>query len=593
MVIQEGWDSEFERMEQDPFLDPLQVGADIHKMKAINALKTFLNVILMQRYKNDGSLPDKPYERHQFEALCEDLPLFLPSFYGEEYFDTHKEEIKRSYNLSHTKSVVLMLTGRQYGKTEGSIRELVGLLLSCPKWKPGLLKWVVVSYKGELVRDMLKRAHDFILRLDFQDNYHYVYSRMKLKLVNLLDNTDVREAHALEGNIDGHGGEKFFIDEFFKWKENIAVVQFPPQLQIKGTMAKITTTLKGRVPWSTNFITTNNKLLHLINYSEICSNCISLPMEEAIKCNHVRPIQTHFVDMEKREAIISLMPREYAISEMYNLTPNVLGQLWGKEYLKERIKDRRGKDVFNKVVAFVDPSMTGMGQSASAITIIGENLLEEIFVLYLDSKITPSETTIVDFIVGSLFTFVSKFKSFKTKDWCIKLMVEHNTFTHARELDYKISKISKLMDRVDLIRAIEKDKMPDEKTKVREFKRIGVRKKAYDEERYAQILDDKLKLGKIYIHEECFTQNTIGIERMIDTLIEQSSNVRYIPNKFGGTGRIVSKLDINNKQVLNDLYISFVSAIYHTALMKGNSEESLYRQWVERAPVSQEKIFFE
>ena len=54
-------------------------------------------------------------------------------------------------------------------------------------------------------------------------------------------------------------------------------------MQVEGTSALMFTTLKKRGHWSGRWLSKNNKLARLINYGEICLNCIKLPQTSPIK----------------------------------------------------------------------------------------------------------------------------------------------------------------------------------------------------------------------------------------------------------------------------------------------------------------------
>jgi len=542
---------------------------DIEFENGLITLKKFLRIIILNK--------KKPLERHQFECLILIIPIIFEWCFGLNYCSSNWERLQTDCDLKHNKNCTLIVIKRQFGKTELLTRIAAAAILSFPNiehpFKPS--EWLIISHKGDHAKEILNRVYTYIL--EHKKDYEMFTMRKTLKRIELIhkyNNNDIRVINVHEGNIDGLAGKRFFGDEFFKWKEIVADEQFPPQLQIKTTCALLFSTLKKRGHWSLRWLNDQNELVFLINFAEICVKCAELEYEQATLCNHMRKLQAHFVNVERRNAIISLMPKNSALKEMYNIVPNTHGQVWNEGYLKRHII-RYKEEYFKEYFMFVDPSMTSDDGSFSGTTILGENSAQEDYICYLNTELTPSNTNIVRFIIKDLLYFVENF-TFPNEEFTIFLLVEHNTVNHGREIYQNIIQNYTLRNKVVFIKAIKNEK------------RFGVRKKEGDEERFAQTLNDKMESRRILIHKNCITRNRMGIKNMISMLIDQCSHVRKMPSKTSSSKiKVCSKLNLNNKATNNDLYISLVSALHWTFYLKNPTHVAINKQYKFRRSISE------
>ena len=519
-------------------------------LNGVSKIRKFLRVILENR--------EKPFEKHQFDCLMDGMPIFYEWSFGNAYMvKTHKKIIS-TCKFKHEKNVMLVIIKRQFGKTEFLVRIACASVISfnSPDIQNKPNEWIIVSHKGRHAKEILDRCYDYLLenKQYWADDFEIKKLQKSITLTNKFNKYDKRILATHEGNIDGLAGKKFFGDEFFKWNDDVANVQFPPQLQVKGTNAILATTLRGRVHWSIGWLKTDNPLIHVINMSEMCWSCSKLPMEMAMKCVHTPKLQAHFINKERRMAIAMLMPKTLALREMCNMMPNTKGILWTEEYVRANIS-RRFSDSTKPYVyyMFVDPSMTSEDGSHSACTIITKEK-NNILICSLNSVITSSNTDIVNFIIEEAKHF---FNMFTGNQGYMYLFVESNTVNHSHEVKKKLKKNPMLNKKVKYVRGIKYDR------KKKQYKRYGVTKKAGDEERFCNILGKAMSKERIFIHPKCITRNMFqSMNEMIEMLVMQCSRVKKISknNKI----RVVSKFGVGNEQVNNDLYISLVSAIHYT-----------------------------
>ncbi len=574
-MLEGEWDNLLDNLKREYASDFFCSKTDSEFQNGIPNLRKFIQIILINE--------KKPLERHQFECLILMMPIILEWCFGLSYCSSNWETLRSSCNLKHNKNCVLTIIKRQFGKTELLVRIAGASIFSFPNIEHELKssEWTIVSHKGSHAKEILDRVYTFCTEIKDEIIFFSVKKILKeLVLTNKRNDKDVRILKVKEGNIDGLEGKRFFGDEFFKWKQIIADEQFPPQLQITSTCALLFSTLKKRGHWSIRWLNEKNELIHLINFAEICLKCAELEYDEAVKCPHMRKLQAHFINVKRRKAIISLMPKNSALKEMFNIVPNTHGQVWNEKYLERRIVRYR-EEYFREYFMFVDPSMTSDDGSFSGSTIVGENKGEEDVICYLNTEITSSNTNIIRFIIKDLLYFVNNF-TFPTKDFVIFLLVEHNTVNHGREIYNKIISNSILRNKVVFIKGI------------KNAQRFGVAKRGGHEERFVQILNDKMEEGQIFIHRNCLTRNKIGIKEMINLLIDQCSHVRKIPTRSSSmqSVKICSKLDLNNKPVNNDLYISMASSLFWTWFLKNPSHIAVNDQYRSRKRVSEMKEIF-
>jgi len=539
-------------------------------------LDTFFQVILGDT--------KAPFERHQFDCLMDSMPLILPMAFGMEYWEKHKEKFIKQCNLEHDKNAILIIIKRQYGKTELLVRTAVACLISFPNVdNPNeIAEWVVFSHKGDHAKEILKRCYSFLMQKkkeflgEFITEERKIYTQKRIELNSKLTTADKRMLQLHEGNIDGLAGKRLFGDEIFKWAKDRADKQYPPQLQVKGTCAFFYTTLKERSHWSGRWLARGGMLMKIVNKGEICLECLDKPYDEAILCDHMPKLQAHFVDPKKRAAIIHMMDPKDAITEMFNVMPNAQGQVWTNKYLEKKMKVYE-RTFFKEYFAFMDPSMTSHDGSYCATSIIGETGDEKDVLCYANSERAPSNTAIVRFIVKDLEHFVTEFPH-PNDNYVIFLFVEHNTVNHSHELYTGLCDSGLLKDRVIYVKGIHLNK------KSGRFTRGGVRKGPGDSEYYATKLGEKLHHNKIAIHKDFVTRSKLGARGMINELILQCSRIRAIP--YGdGKVKISSTTDLNDKKVNDDLYMSFVSAITKTFILKSPTHIAFNRQYRERQTV--------
>lgn len=579
-MLEKYWKILLKKIEKEYDKELLEIENDMIFIEGINKLDVFLEMIL----EDD----DKPLERHQFDCLIDFMPIILPWTFGMNYWKNNKIIIMINCNLKHDKNCVLTVIKRQHGKTELLVRVVTASAVAFPNidndMKPA--EWCIVSHKGDHAKEILRRCETYLSSKkefikDFITEERKIKTLKKIEIIHKYNKNDKRIIEVFEGNIDGLAGKRLFGDEFFKWLQDRADVQYPPQLQVKGTSALLFTTLKGRSHWSERWLQRGFKLMHIINYGEICIKCLDLPYDEAIKCKHMPKIQAHFINPEAREAIIYLMNPRDALTQMYNIVPNSQGQVWQINYLKKKIM-RYNEEYFREYFAFVDPSMTSEDGSYSATSIIGENNDGEDTLCFSNSELTSSNTHIVNFIEKDLEYFVNNFSHPKRKKYIIFLFVEHNTVNHELEIWKRLSNNGLLKNKIIFVRGIKENKQ------TKEFGRFGVRKGKNDEEFYAQTLGDKMLKNQIYIHEKFITRSKLGTKEIINTLITQCSHVRTIP--YGNNKvKISSTLNLCDKRVNNDVYMSFVSALYKTFILKNPTHIAFNKQYRSRTPISKIK----
>jgi hypothetical protein len=522
-----------------------------------------------------------PLERHQYEIVYECCPIILEWAFGVNYYKKNKDRIQKLCNFSHDKSCVISVIKRQHGKTEMIVRISAASLLVFPLVDifgmegRRISEFCIRSYKGDHAKEILNRCWDYIQKFDeclenFILDNRKVKTTTSIELVNKFDSNDVRKLRVLIGKLTGLSKKRFLGDEFFKWSSDASHTQMGPQLQVEGTCGLFFSTLEKSSHWCMGWINSKQELAKVLNYGEICNDCMELPYDKQIKCNHCRQLQAHWIDPKKRKAVISILPKSEVLKEMYNVVSRSTGQIWKRDELNRVFieKDFSGKK-FRDYYVFVDPSMTSEEGSWSGITIIGINNQDEIVICYLNTDKTDTITAIQNFVINNLVYFVDNFKKHSTDQFYITLFVEHNTINHGYELFLKMARNHKLRNRIIFIKNIKYD----EKTK--EHKRFGVKKKKGDEETFAQLLHYYIVFEKICFHNDWVTRNSIGKDGMKDILITQITHVKNVVPDISNSNKtvwrpqpppiIISTTDLNGKSTRNDLYTSFASSIYNTS----------------------------
>ena len=537
---------------------------------------------------------NEPLERHQFEITIECCPQILEWTFGINYYNKHKLRIKKLCNFSHLKSCVVTVIKRQHGKTEMIVRIASASLLVFPLVETSkenctrISEFCIRSYKGEHAKEILERCWKYIKNFeylldDFLTHKKRLKTSTKIELINKYDTGDVRWLRVLQGGITGLSKKRFFGDEFFKWTSDASHTQLGPQLQVEGTSGFFFSTMERSSHWCSGWINSEQKLAKILNYGEICNDCMKLPYEQQVKCTHCRQLQAHWIDPKKKEAVMSILPPSDVLTEMYNVVSMATGQLWKEDYLEKSFREKNFEK-FSDYFMFVDPSMTSTDGSWSGTTIVAEKN-KEIIICYLNTDKTDSPNTIQNYIIDDLEYFVKNFAGIKNKFY-ITLFVEHNTINHGKDIFFKLKDNYLLKDRVIFAKKIKYDKKEDK------YERFGVTKKGGDEEIFADLLHTKLYNEKICFHKDWCTRNSIG-RKIKDVLIKQCTHVRNIVKK-GEKSKpyIVSTKDFNDKKTKNDLYMSLVSALYNIQELKYNpNNTALYRQFFNRKTIDKQFCF--
>lgn len=523
----------------------------------------------------------KPLERHQFDVLMVTKPILLREAFGWEFYETHRKTLLGLCQCTHSYLIALFVLKRQFGKTELMVRIAGACLLSFPnpddKYKAN--EWVLYSHKGEHVKENLDRCKTFLEGKEefWGESFTCKSTQTYIILKNIKNSTDKRKLLVKIGNVDGLGGKKVFGDEFAAWSAKRAQQQFAPQLQVKATIAWLFTSLKEAAPWFTPWMDRErNKLTLIINKSEICVECIELPYDEAVNCDHLPKLQAHFVDQDRRKAIMDLMPADLVMREMYNSVPLPKGQVWTAKYLKEKFfssipspSETQVNGIIKKPILhymFVDPSMTSTSNSYTGSTILtlmrgrgAKKYKTQCFVEYINTIPTPANDKIVEYVMSDLEAFFRVFKNAK-----VVLFVEGNTTSHGYEIQERLLAKRWIQDeRVYHMKGMRvRGKLG--------YAKYGVQKRHGHEELFVQILREYFSQGRIFFHPKAFTRNKQGIHQMKRVLLSQLLNVKGVLKR--NMIMIESKKDSDDRPALNDLYISLTSAM-HWGLKTTNNED--------------------
>ena len=395
--------------------------------KGLQQIRQFLTLVL--------DTPKRPLEKHQFDVLINYLPIVFKEAFGKWYWEANMDELSSKCNLVHTKQIVLVVIKRQHGKSEIMAR-LAAASMVCFNNKESDFtanSWLIFSHKGLHACENLNRikCHVMSYKRRWRDNFTFKCNQKALRLKSISgDKDDIREAIVYTGNLDGLGGKKGFFDEFGQNSEHRVAVQFVPQLQVKGVSFLLATSLKAYNPWLSKWIDPKKNILTaIVNHTEICEECLKKECyEESMKCQHKRRLQAHFVDPDSTKGCIKLMPPAIAMREMANAMPNVRGQIWREDYLREKLSIIGYDGDQYEHYFFVDPSMTSPDGSRSGST--GMSYAKnKFFVKYLNHEHTSSNTQIVNYVIKDLEYFFKLFP--KTR---VYLFVESNTVNHGEEI---------------------------------------------------------------------------------------------------------------------------------------------------------------
>lgn len=559
------WKSLLKKWEN--FYYPQDSNEDEVFKNGIEELKLFVKLVV--------DTPKRPLEKHQFNVLIQYTPILLKEAFGSQYVENNQEKLSRLCSIDKFLYVLLVVIKRQHGKTEIMCRlaaaSIVAFTNKESKFEHN--EWLLVSYKGDHVKENLKRCVSHIEKYQayWKDKFKIIggkATQRNISLLNMENPNDVRVLKIYTGNLDGLGGKKYFFDEVGKVTQEKVEVQLAPQLMIKNCSAFLTTSLKSFNCWLPKWLDEQrNKLCIIINESEICRDCLDRFSDaDAMKCVHKRKLQAHFVDPKKTEAVIALMPRGQAMRHMYCVIPNVKGQLWTERYLKEKIfifAQNHNSQTKNINWMFVDPSMTSEHGSETGSCIINANG-PNIYIRYLNSSITKSNTRIVNYVIDDIKFFFSKFK-----DQTIVLFVESNTVNHGEEIKKELDKLRYIeRKQVHFVKGIKTSKT-----------RFGVVKVGGDERLFAEILGNKMYNSRIFLDPNFVSRYKRGVHEVKDLLVEQCLNVRLIPSKNSNKIIICSKKDLNDKPANNDLYISFVSIMkWYTYWERPNELKAFIRK---------------
>jgi hypothetical protein len=542
-----GLQSKLYEQNEDPFIQQLN--------KGIKKINTFLEIVI----NGDES---KPLEHHQFKILMEHTPIILTQAFGERFYKNHKRRLLGMCCSKHDHTIILSVVRRQTGKTELMVRMGVALIVAFPNMnnpnEPN--EWLMSSFKEKHSRVNLRRAHYFIMKhLDKIEGLFKIEKTLnELRLIGKKSKKVERYLLVYPGDLDGLGGKQYLLDEFFKFLFHAIFQQLVPQMQIGKMLGIIMSSLKGeRAKMITSYFLNpkKNELTRIVNVTEICEDCLKLPPEEAELCPHMDKIQAHFVDQDRREKSMKIMPMSLRMSEMRSVPMPTPGQIWTEHYLtKNFIENIWPVGRFSGYVhfMFIDPSMTSTGGSFTATTILSRPTRKDFVIKYLHKQLTPSNTQIVQYVEKDLEFFFSKFE-----DTFICLFVEMNVVNHGLEIHKMLLEHKYFDNRVHFYKGI------DYRKRTREFDRYGVCKVGGDSEKFVQILSNQFEEKRMFFHPRCCTRSKHGINYMKEGLLEQCLNVKevnYTDKSGGQVSKMVSKKGPGGSSCHDDQYISLASA---------------------------------
>jgi hypothetical protein len=346
-----------------------------------------------------------------------------------------------------------------------------------------------------------------------------------------------------------------------------------PMLSIPGSTLFATTTLQNQSAWSSQWLKADNNSIHnLLNFAEICNECLKLPIDQALQCNHTNSIIAGFVDSTQQGQIMALMDQDRLYSEMFNVLPQTNNSIWQLSQLEEYFSRKCSKKTFfDQLFFFCDPSMTGPSGSYTACALVGCSKDGEIVVYGISSQRTDTNTAIIDFITNNLKLAVETFQprapgSLDPNGTKFKIFasVEHNTVNHTYELIRRFAREDSLRDTIVFLRSIGVQKQRKTKQQKRWIHlRGGQIKRPNDELKWADICNQKFITGRFWIHPEGITTDLHGsFSQSVKMAVSQFANIRNVLKH--GHVDVVSKYDANNRPVHQDIWVSLATAIANT-----------------------------
>lgn len=537
---------------------------------------------------------------HQYEVLKEYNPIILRLAYGLERYQMLEQKLLRECSCTHNKRFVLVVMRRQVGKTELKVRVALGCLYAFPQMdttKDKQTKYTFMAQNIPRARSNLTRLKQKLKtyrsrespRLSFMENYTIYNISDKLRITSRDNHSDYREIVLQATGKGGRGGTKpwLFADEFFFIPRKTIDEAILPQTIHKGALAFMFTTLERLGHWSrTWLLSTDKEPIHVINRSEICTACMEDDsIVEKRMCTHVPKLETPWVNEDTRKGLTFYMSAIDAAKELYNYLPDTTTHMWREKNLRKDLLRMYPNPTIKirEFYAFVDPSMTSINGSETAIVIVGVHHLHHI-ICYMRSALTPTVRNIETFVETSLIQFIRNFDHLST-NFRVLLFVESNVTNHAQDLHEIFERSVTLGKWIYVVKGTR-----GKNKSLKYFDRFGVRKgKGYDKH-FANIVNRKMLHQTIYLHPHWLTHyrgnevlaiNTTSFEKaktdVINKFIQQCAQVKRVAAH--NTYIVVSKENMNGQKSNDDLYIAFASVLFWIEKIKNPSNMNLCDQY--------------
>ena len=551
--------------------------------------------------------PKRPMERHQYTCIVvKYIEELVKWAWGFEFVNRHEHLFYTRCGIDprEVKNLFVTIIKRQHGKTEMLVRIFVGALLSFTekrindKGERNPFDLALTSFKGKHATEVFGRIiTEFKKKMVNYTNFNFKFTKDKITITNLSDKTDIRVGDRYEGGISGLTGKRFVGDEYFLWTEERADRQLLPQLQVDGTCALLFTTLKGRSHWCSHFIEGRRPAAKVVNFAEVCNECLKKQPIEQLACDHIRiRVQAHWIKSSSRDLLLASMSIKSAQTEMLNVAQKCLNNLIPLEEMQSHLtQKKRSSFCSNDFISFTDPSMTSTNGSSTA-TVITTSQSQNRYaysawdtaIVYLSQEITSSPNKIANSIINDWLHFIRAWK-LKPGVHMIYAFVESNTINFGEDLQQRIENNYVLSRLVKLVKAINPVKSGVGKTTT--FRRYGIAKTRDMECKYIQLLFKKLYQNNLSVHALCTTRiKALGVNNFLKDLAIQCSRVKRIQVP-GAIPRVESTKDESGKSCHNDLYMAFVSNLWATYLLKYCSTSGLSNQLLSRTEMANHAEF--